>query len=710
MAQLLTDDEIMKPAGGSRLLTDAEVMQPAVAPVKPSPPLDWEDIRNSSGRGLVKGVGYAAGGLADIANMIRAPIDKGYQWLLTSILEKTGVFTPEQTARLFQNMPGESVFSSGDQINRVTEHAITGGKGYEQPRTVPGQYAETIASMVPASLTSAGSISRLPQAAVRYAVLPGAVSETAGQLTKGTELEPLARFAGGMAGTGVGAGLPRSKSTIIGNATEGVTPAQWEAAQRLVEWSHKPGNSPLTAVEALQQVTNSGTGLANLMRVVEQSEGGGGRLRNFFAGRPEANRTMADRVMPETLGPLPGTPSEVPGRVQAAAEGAIQRLEKARTNLVTPDYKAAASDIVPPGQVEALLARIDGLIARDKSGLYQKHLGPLRDMLTERPAVPPDPAVPGSGSPRVPVTDIENLDRIYKHWRDKGDLPPIAAEAIPKEMAKVQGSILQDLRTRMLGASPRLKAGSDTYEQVSRDIVDPAIRSPTGQLAKTADMEVPAQFRAQADILMNPNPLPNSAGQIRKAVADVARQDAEAARNLIHMKVRQVFDESTQNLQSGEAQFGGAKFAAVLAGNPQQRANLKAAVEALPGGGQAWKGFEKMLEVLEAQGKRQPMGSATEFNRALNQDLAGGGVGEIGALVVSPGRWPSVATEIYKRYRHFFNTDFYARLFTTPDGVQKLQRLANMKNGSRILHANVTAIMLAEMANATQHQDEGAAP
>lgn len=671
------------------------------APVAVDAPTDWgavgQDVLESTGRGLTKGLGYAAGGMADIANIIRAAPDKAWQYLLTGALQKTGVMTKDQADRLYQNMPGEAVFSSGDQINNVTESALTGGKGFEKPKTGYGEFAETVSSMLPAAATAAGSVAKVPQALVRYGVLPGAASEAAGQVTKGTPLEGPARLIGGLAGTGVGASMPRSRGTVIGNATESVTPAQWAEAQRLMEWSHQPGNSPLTAPEALQQATNSNTGLANLMRVVEQSEGGGGRLRDLFSKRPDANQTMANRELPAALGPLPVHPSEVPGRVQKAAEDSVRDVETQRTRAVSPDYRAAATDTVPAGHVESLLVKIDSLIAKDKSGLYEKHLGPLRDMLTETPAVPPDPAIPGSGSARVPVTDIENLDRIYKHWRDKGDLPAIAAEAIPKEMAAVQGRILSVLRGRMLQSSARLKSGSDKYQSISENIVDPTIRSPLGQLAQTGDLNVPAQFEAQTRIIMQPKPLPNSAGEIRKAVAEVARKDANAARQLIHMKVRQTFDESTQNLQSGEAQWGGAKFATVLAANPQQRANLKAAIEALPGGAASWKGFEKMLEVLEAQGKRQPMGSATEFNRALNQDLQGGGVGEIGALIASPGNWLTMASDIYKRYRHFFNTEYYARLFTSPDGVQQLQRLAGMKDGSRQLHAAVTAMMLAEM-------------
>jgi hypothetical protein len=45
-----------------------------------------------------------------------------------------------------------------------------------------------------------------------------------------------------------------------------------------------------------------------------------------------------------------------------------------------------------------------------------------------------------------------------------------------------------------------------------------------------------------------------------------------------------VFNEAARELQGGANQFAGAKFAKVIAGNSQQRENLRAAIEALPHG------------------------------------------------------------------------------------------------------------------------------
>lgn len=71
-----------------------------------------------------------------------------------------------------------------------------------KPKYVPGQFAETIGSFVPGALAFGGAktIGDALANVGRYAVLPGAASEGAGQLTKGTWLEGPARITGAMAG------------------------------------------------------------------------------------------------------------------------------------------------------------------------------------------------------------------------------------------------------------------------------------------------------------------------------------------------------------------------------------------------------------------------------------------------------------------------------------------------------------------------------
>lgn len=81
--------------------------------------------------------------------------------------------------------------------------------GYYEPKTTAGKYAETVASFAPAAI-SPGS---LPARIARVAV-PGIASEAAGQATKGSKYEPLARAGGALAGgiaTGLGESLITSK-------------------------------------------------------------------------------------------------------------------------------------------------------------------------------------------------------------------------------------------------------------------------------------------------------------------------------------------------------------------------------------------------------------------------------------------------------------------------------------------------------------------
>lgn len=84
-------------------------------------------------------------------------------------------------------------------IRGVTETVF--GEGHK-PQTVAGEYARTVGQYAPAAALSPGSLLRKGA----MAVVPGAMSETAGQITKDTALEPYARAAGGIFGGALAAG------------------------------------------------------------------------------------------------------------------------------------------------------------------------------------------------------------------------------------------------------------------------------------------------------------------------------------------------------------------------------------------------------------------------------------------------------------------------------------------------------------------------
>ncbi len=99
--------------------------------------------------------------------------------------------------------PNQSPLPMYDDIKDSVERR-TGTKLYE-PKTKAGQYASTVAEFLPGMLFPAGGAAttfagRMGQRALSNVIAPGVVSETAGQLTKGTSAEPYARVAGGIVG------------------------------------------------------------------------------------------------------------------------------------------------------------------------------------------------------------------------------------------------------------------------------------------------------------------------------------------------------------------------------------------------------------------------------------------------------------------------------------------------------------------------------
>jgi hypothetical protein len=123
---------------------------------------------------------------------------------------------------------------ANDATRNIAALATTGKPLYQAPKptTLPAQYAATLGDY---SIAAAAPGS-LPQR-IAQAVVPGLASETAGQLTQGTPLEPLARIAGGIAG---GAAV---------SAAPGVAAAARGAA--------KPQKLPIPSLDELQQSKNA---------------------------------------------------------------------------------------------------------------------------------------------------------------------------------------------------------------------------------------------------------------------------------------------------------------------------------------------------------------------------------------------------------------------------------------------------------------------
>jgi hypothetical protein len=215
------------------------------------------------------------------------------------------------------------------------------------------------------------------------------------------------------------------------------------------------------------------------------------------------------------------------------------------------------------------------------------------------------------------------------------------------------------------------------------------MNGPIGRLA-----ERDPTTRRAIETLFPTNPLPNSQQEIADSVRAIAHRNPAAATQLVRAHVESVFNEATQRLQSGANEFGGAGFAAVLRGNPQQAANLEAAVTALRGG-QAYQGFNRFLDVLEAQGSRQRIGSQTAFNQEVQSSLKQGGtVAEALTAVASGGlKLPSKISQRIEQWRLGANVAQVADILTNPAAAQLFRQLATAPPASAKAAAIVSRLV-----------------
>lgn len=132
-----------------------------------------EDVARSLGSGMVRG----AIGLAETPEMAGRAVKRGYQEVKQLLGGEV-----EQETPIFDTATG-----------RVLREATTLEE--YQPQTTAGEYAGTVGEFLPAAIGGPAGLAR--RAGV--AVTAGLGSEAAGQVTEGTDLEPVARVVGAFA-------------------------------------------------------------------------------------------------------------------------------------------------------------------------------------------------------------------------------------------------------------------------------------------------------------------------------------------------------------------------------------------------------------------------------------------------------------------------------------------------------------------------------
>ena len=197
-----------------------------------------EDIAKGAAGGLGRGVAGTIGLGGDVGSLIRAGAER-------IGVPSTAIDTAAKYARRIPYVGPAAAIMQGPGAKEV-EAAVTPYTGeFYQPKTVPGQYASTIASFAPSAAIPGvgGAVARGVNV-----LAPGIASETAGQLTKGSSIEPAARAMGGVLGGIAGAKLvtPTAPPTAARRAATETL----EAAGVPVSAGVRTGSRPLQWAES----------------------------------------------------------------------------------------------------------------------------------------------------------------------------------------------------------------------------------------------------------------------------------------------------------------------------------------------------------------------------------------------------------------------------------------------------------------------------
>ena len=170
-----------------------------------SRPSALEDVVASGASGVARGAADLIGFPGTIGDVMRSAgqwaLRKGYEVATGEAPSPEG----DMVERFFAGNPemerlmiGGGASPLGGQNLKKVASAVTGGATDYQPYTTAGEYSRTVGEFLPdAAAFGGGTVSNL----LRNGVVPAVTSETAGQMTEGTALEPFARVAGAVGGS-----------------------------------------------------------------------------------------------------------------------------------------------------------------------------------------------------------------------------------------------------------------------------------------------------------------------------------------------------------------------------------------------------------------------------------------------------------------------------------------------------------------------------
>jgi hypothetical protein len=427
-------------------------------------------------------------------------------------------------------------------------------------------------------------IARDVAAATASGVGAGVGAEVAGNIATGNESLDNAIHA---AGTFVGGALPGHIVAARGTggdraaaAIKNVDPARLAEAKALMAKADSAG-APLTGYEAIQARTGMNPKMQTQQRIAEQSDAAGTTLTPIMQGRPQANEAMFNNAA-NAVSPTNPLPDTIAGQVQKAAQGAIDAARNDGNARAAPYYAQSSNNPavkIPPHDWNQIAAD-PGISAALK-------------------AVKEDPF---SGLQNAQEGSVQWLDAAKK-WLDSQSSAKY--QAGDRYAGSTRAGAATDITSAIDPVVPAYAKARSIVADNMKNVVEPMEASQVGKLSRSDE------FGQQSRAYLPETPLDVTPQVVERTTNTINAQDPNIMRQLLAQMLRSKFNESNQTNVAGDNVFGGAKFAAQVAGNAGQEANLGAALRSTGANGAP---LQDALEIFRAQGMKPAVNSATAAN------------------------------------------------------------------------------------------------
>tara|TARA_B100000683_G_scaffold277658_1_gene337749 strand:+ start:4970 stop:7099 length:2130 start_codon:yes stop_codon:yes gene_type:complete len=566
-----------------------------------------EDYAMSAGSGTFKGLSYIPGFVGDIEQLANQFLPEFATRPISSFFDSSIPKTPNQLFPTSQELRNEA-------INLIPD--LQALETY-QPKTSVGGYMQSIPEFAAPGLLGKTKTAR--KFGLGLGAGTGATYETLEQLTGSPGLSlgislPAQLIASYLLG-------PSKAARLAENATSTVTPKQIDDAINLEATAANQG------VKLLPGETVDNKFVKQLTEDVYQSDQGAPLIYDVIKDRPVAAQKLATDQADKIAG-VPESQREVIDLISDTAEKSVKSAKTSRRiQAQEAGYKVANNETITTTQAQNVIDNIDDLLDGPNTPIAPNSrnyniLKQIRNELVRK--------VDGN---EIPVTNINQLDTVFKTYRDASKLSSKNVATDSQFMdANLRNILFNDDNTGALdvlvdtlNTNPSYKKANQVFEELSNTLVNVTTRNLDGLLKGNIKQGTIENFVF--------NPTMSNVNDINKTMQILAKQDPEAVRQIANVYFRNAINNAFPiTVKQGEDLSQGFKLIEKIAGKGQQRANFMAMLDNVAEVNKVPKkefkvGFEKMINILERTGRlnninRPGFDVGGEAKRTLLKDVA----------------------------------------------------------------------------------------